>query len=702
MGYIKAHPIVNEEHGRIVSFKFKDRIIEGREGEPVTSALVANNIWTFSKHYKDGAPQSLFCANGQCSKCMLLIDGEARKGCVVPLKEGMQVAPLEKLAVPPEHRTPDKYGDIEQYEVDALIVGAGPAGLSAAAVLGQAGARVLVIDDKDSAGGKLVLQTHNFFGSVKDCFAGTRGIDIAVKLQKQLADLHNVEIMTSSVAIGAFADKIVGVVNGGKRYIKVSPKVLIISTGARENTLPLEGFDLPGVFGAGAFQTLVNRDMVRCSDRLFIVGGGNVGLIAAYHALQAGMNVVGLCEAMPQFGGYRVHADKIARLGVPLYLKHAAICAQGAEKVESITIAQVDEKFRPVMGSERSFPVDAILVAVGLNPINELYDQAREAGFTVLTAGDAQEIAEASAAMFSGRLTGAEALEKLGLPMPTEMAAEIGSWPELMEILRAKPGKSHNLQAAPKNPVYPRLFCTQEIPCDPCRAACPKGSILLVGDCDNILDPPVFEGECTACTRCVAACPGLAITLVDRRKQAEDGPALVTVPYELPQVPQPGDTLPLTDMSGTVIGSGKVIKVGDKKWQDRRLLITLAVDPDLADLVAGVRVQNPEEILHEIKPAILPQKTADESVVCLCERVTAGEIRRAVRAGLRDRNLLKAIRLGMGSCGGGTCGPNVRRILREEGCCDELDMKTRPRPLVFETPLGVFAGEMKDILDEEK
>ncbi len=56
----------------------------------------------------------------------------------------------------------------------------------------------------------------------------------------------------------------------------------------------------------------------------------------------------------------------------------------------------------------------------------------------------------------------------------------------------------------------------------------------------------------------------------------------------------------------------------------------------------------------------------------------------------------------MGSCGGGTCGPNVRRILREEGCCDELDMKTRPRPLVFETPLGVFAGDMKDILDEEK
>ena len=702
MGYVKAHPIVNEEHGRIVSFKFQDRILEGREGEPVTSALVANNIWTFSRHYKDGAPQSLFCANGQCSKCMLLIDGEARKGCVTPLVEGMQVEPLEKLAVPPLQHKDGKYADIEEYRVDALIVGAGPAGLSAAAVLGGAGASVLVIDDKDSVGGKLVLQTHNFFGSVKDCFAGTRGIDIAVKLEKQLGGMKNVGVMTSSVAIGAFADGVVGVVSEGRRYLKVQPRILIVATGARENTLPLEGFDLPGVFGAGAFQTLVNRDMVRCSDRLFIVGGGNVGLIAAYHALQAGMNVVGLCEAMPQFGGYRVHADKIARLGVPLYLKHAAICAHGKEKVESVTIAQVDDKFRPVMGSERSFPVDAILVAVGLNPINELYNQAVEAGITVLTAGDAQEIAEASAAMFSGRLTGADALEKLGLPMPPEMAAEIGGWPQMMEILRARPGKSHELTPPPTNPVYPRLFCTQEIPCDPCRAACPKGSITLSGDCGNILDPPMFEGECTACTRCVAACPGLAITLVDRRKEAEDGYTLVTLPYELPQVPQPGDELPLTDMNGGAIGSGKVIKTADKKWQDRRILITLAVAPALADDVAGVRVQNPEEILHEIKPALLPQKTADDSIVCLCERVTAGEIRRAVREGLRDRNQLKAIRLGMGSCGGGTCGPNVRRILREEGCCDELDMKTRPRPLVFETPLGVFAGDMKDILDEEK
>lgn len=102
---------------------------------------------------------------------------------------------------------------------------------------------------------------------------------------------------------------------------------------------------MPGVFGAGAFQTLVNRDLVKPSEQLFVIGGGNVGLIASYHALQAGINVVGLVEALPECGGYKVHRDKLARLGVPIYTSHTIIQAHGETHVSGVTIAAVDRSF---------------------------------------------------------------------------------------------------------------------------------------------------------------------------------------------------------------------------------------------------------------------------------------------------------------------------------------------------------------------
>ncbi len=101
----------------------------------------------------------------------------------------------------------------------------------------------------------------------------------------------------------------------------------------------------------------MNRDLVSPTKRLFIVGGGNVGLIAGYHALQAGIEVVGLVEAMPKCGGYKVHADKLVRLGVPVYTSHTVLQANGKESVESVTISQIDEKFNSILGTEKHLNV---------------------------------------------------------------------------------------------------------------------------------------------------------------------------------------------------------------------------------------------------------------------------------------------------------------------------------------------------------
>ena len=168
-----------------------------------------------------------------------------------------------------------------------------------------------------------------------------------------------------------------GVFIDNKNYIIIDFEGIIVSSGAREKSLVFPGNNLPGVYGAGAFQTLVNRDLVESSERVFIVGSGNVGLIAAYHALQAGIHAIGICDILNKVGGYKVHSDKIKRMGVPIYLNHTVLSAEGDGKVEKVTIAEVDENWQPLLETAKTFEVDTLLIAVGLSPVDEFYDMAK-------------------------------------------------------------------------------------------------------------------------------------------------------------------------------------------------------------------------------------------------------------------------------------------------------------------------------------
>ena len=140
---------------------------------------------------------------------------------------------------------------------------------------------------------------------------------------------------------------------------------------------------VPGVYGAGAFQTLVNRDLIKSSEKVLIVGGGNVGLIAGYHAIQAGIEVVALIEALPQVGGYKVHADKLKRLGVPILTGHTVVAATGQDKVEAVTVARLDKDWKVVPNTHKTYAVDTVLIAVGLAEVNEFYLKARQWGMAV-------------------------------------------------------------------------------------------------------------------------------------------------------------------------------------------------------------------------------------------------------------------------------------------------------------------------------
>ncbi len=338
-------------------------------------------------------------------------------------------------------------------DTEIFVIGAGPAGLCAAAAAASLGTHVLICERDYTPGGQLVKQTHKFFGSQKQ-YAGERGIYIARHLLDAAAADPNIEIMTEATVLGAYEDGIFTVLHDN-RHLKIRPKKTIIATGAAEKFLTFPGNDLPGVCGAGAVQTLMNVYGVKPASRVLMVGAGNIGLIVSYQLLQAGVEVAGIIEAAPRIGGYLVHASKVARAGVPIRTGYTVKEAYGDGELEGAVICAVDENFRQIPGTEEDIPCDTLCLAVGLSPLTELCWQAgcrmsyiRElSGHVPLTdsnlqttvpgiyaAGDAGGIEEASSAMVEGRIAGYSAAGSLGYEPEKAAALTQEAEAELTEL----------------------------------------------------------------------------------------------------------------------------------------------------------------------------------------------------------------------------------------------------------------------------
>ena len=325
-------------------------------------------------------------------------------------------------------------------EKDVLVIGAGPAGLSASIEAGKYGASVLLVDLNMQPGGQLFKQIHKFFGSSAHR-SGTRGYDIGKQLLKE-AEESDVEIWMQSTVIGIFpGNKIAiekGLDSGEKEMVTMQAKKIIIATGASENAIRFKGWTTPGVMGAGAAQTMINVNHVKPGQKIVMLGTGNVGLIVSYQLMQAGCDVVSLIEAAPKIGGYAVHAAKIRRAGVPIRLQHTIIEAKkGADGcVCGCVIAQVDNHFQPIPGTEETIACDTIALAAGLKPTMDLvklagckltfngpfggyiplHNERMETSCEgVFVAGDTTGVEEANTALEEGKIAGISAAEDLGL-----------------------------------------------------------------------------------------------------------------------------------------------------------------------------------------------------------------------------------------------------------------------------------------------
>ena len=503
-------------------------------------------------------------------------------------------------------------------ETEIAIVGAGPAGLAAACEAAQVGSKVIVFDENNQPGGQLVKQIHKFFGS-KEHMAGTRGIDIGNKLYKRALSL-GVDIRLRTAVWGYFERQLAVVSNNQVEL--VSAKKIIVATGASENVLSFPGWTLPGVMGAGGAQTLMNLHRVLPGKKVLMIGAGNVGLIVSYQMLQAGAEVVAVVEAAQNIGGYKVHADKILRNGIPILTSHTVKEALGRDRVEKAVIAQVNNDLSIIPGTERELDVDTICLAVGLTPLTELMwligckmkYQADLGGFIpvrnknmetsisgIYIAGDVAGIEEASIAMEEGRIAGIAAAESLGHIMSDKARKIKNRAEESLLQLRLNPSfaprmteknktnngiiKNSQTEILNRKGSIPLIECDECIPCNPCEVVCPFSCIQVGTTITNL--PSLNLDKCTGCGQCVLACPGLAIFLLDRNYSKDK--AALTLPYEFLPLPKKGEEVIALDRNGSKVCEGEVLNVILTKKGDRTALVKIAIPKEHADNVRSIK-----------------------------------------------------------------------------------------------------------------
>ena len=458
---ITEHPLLEFKRGKKINFTFDGTTISAYEGESIAAALHAAGITVLSRSILHARPRGFFCAIGKCASCMMTVNGVPNvKTCVTLAEEGMVVESQHKKGRLTTTTDPFPV-PIKKMDTQIAVIGAGPAGLTAAVTAKTYGASVLVIDETPHAGGQLVKQTHKFFGSSRER-AGTRGTTIATQLREATHDV----VMLQAAVTGYYSPAHPSTSTGDAHLLtvvkegvltEVTAEKIIVATGASERMILFENNDLPGVYGAGAVQTLMNVYGIRPGKRVLMVGAGNVGLIVAYQLLQAGVEVAAVVEALPHIGGYQVHAAKIKRCGVPIYTSTSIKKAVGTDCVEAAVTVSLDESWNPIPGTEIEYAVDCICLAVGLSPSVELFHQAgctltyipelgghvplhdRSLQTTIpgiYAAGDAAGIGEANTAMMEGKIAALSCLESLGL-LPYEAVQEREQAYEELSMLRS-------------------------------------------------------------------------------------------------------------------------------------------------------------------------------------------------------------------------------------------------------------------------
>ena len=260
-------------------------------------------------------------------------------------------------------------------EIDLVIIGGGPAGMSAALAAYEAGIRDLLILERDERLGGILQQCiHNGFGLHRFGEELT-GPEYAWRYEKEVL-AKNIPFLLGTMVLDITPDRVVTATNTENGVFQLKAKAIILAMGCRERSrgaLNIAGTRPAGIYSAGTAQKYVNLKGYLPGKEVVILGSGDIGLIMARRMTLEGAKVHAVCELMPYSGGLARNIEQCLNdFNIPLKLSHTVVEIHGRERLEGVTIAKVDERRRPIAETREYIPCDTLLLSVGLIPENEL------------------------------------------------------------------------------------------------------------------------------------------------------------------------------------------------------------------------------------------------------------------------------------------------------------------------------------------
>jgi sarcosine oxidase subunit alpha len=414
-------------------FRFDGRDYEGYRGDTLASALLANGVHRTSTSIKFGRPRGIFAAGAEEPNALVQIEAPYSEpmltATTVELFDGLVARGLAGQGRLTSDADPARYDSMHTH-CDVLVVGAGPAGLAAAAVAASSGARVVVIDDQPEPGGSLL--------GTNETLDGAPALEWVASVTEQLRANPEVRLLSRTTAFGYYDDNYVIAVDRRTKHLgasapahvsreriwRVRARHVVLATGAHERSLAFADNDRPGVMLAGAARTYVNRYGVLPGRRAVVLTTNDSAYAAALDLLDAGVGIAAIADVRSQASP--LWGKRLADRGVEVLTGHTVGRVVGEDRVSAVVLRGA--------GDTRELDADLLLVSGGWNPVGALYSQAggrlrydAELGSfrpdgcrqAVAVAGAAAGTYTLAGCLADGAATGRLAVEATGFTAPT-------------------------------------------------------------------------------------------------------------------------------------------------------------------------------------------------------------------------------------------------------------------------------------------